>query len=135
MITRLHHLTFVVRDLQAAELQYRNALGIDPEARESLPQRGVLSSRYRLGEVWIVLVQPVAEGIPARHLREHGEGLLLVSYEVPDLPEALAGCAARGVAQDGPRRIGVANWEIADLACQATPGATTQLCEAPRQRG
>ncbi len=132
MVNRLHHLTFVVRDLQQAESQYRHALGVEPELRESLPQRGVLTSRFRLGEVWIVLVQPVAEGIPARHLREHGEGLLLVSYEVPDLGMALAACAARGIETDGPARTGVAGWNIVDLATRATPGATTQLCAATR---
>jgi methylmalonyl-CoA/ethylmalonyl-CoA epimerase len=130
MITRLHHLTFVVRDLDAAEEQYRNALGIEPLARESLPQRGVVSSRFKVGDVWIALVQPVAEGIPARHLRERGEGLLLVSYEVPDLGQALAACALRGIVPDGPRRTGVADWNIVDLATTATPGAVTQLCQA-----
>jgi methylmalonyl-CoA/ethylmalonyl-CoA epimerase len=130
MVTRIHHLTFVVRNLDLAEEQYRMALGIEAMEREELPLRGVRTSRFRLGELWVVLVQPTGEGVPARHLREHGEGLLLVSYEVPDLALALADCVARGIAQDGPIRAGVSNWRVADLVTGVTPGVTTQLCEA-----
>ena len=101
----IHHINFLVRDLDAAELRYRQLLGLGPALREALPGRGVMTARFRLGATWLVLVQPIGdEGEPARLLRERGEGFMLLSLE---------------------------GWRIADLG--DCPGATLQLTETPAE--
>ena len=126
---RIHHLTFVVRNLQESVRRYQGDLGIGSIETQPLPTRGVLTARFRVGATWIVLVQPIDAGEPMTRLLEHGEGLFLVSYEVKDLYAALAELESRGAARAGPVREGLEGWLVVDIATNANPGALTQLCQ------
>ena len=128
---RIHHLTFVVFDLEQAVARFSGDLGARECVREPLPERGVLTARFLVGGSWFVLVQPVGEGEPANRLRERGEGLLLVSFQVRDLETALAKFESRGVTLLGHPRSGVAGWQVQDLNSSAIPGTTLQLCVDP----
>ena len=127
-MNRVHHLTFVVRDLEASLARFCRDFAVGAVHKEELSDRGVLTARFLSGELWFVLVQPVSDGIPMQHLREHGEGLLLVSFHTPDLDFALADFAARGVKSRGTRRTGVGNWQVVELESDAVPGSLAQLC-------
>ena len=129
-LSQIHHLTFVVRDLEQSIHGYQVDLGVASVEREELPGRGVRTARFRIGEVWIVLAQPIDDGEPMRYLREHGEGLLLISYQVADLEGAIADSAARGGPELKAPRVGLAGWRVVDIAASVTPGVITQLCEA-----
>jgi methylmalonyl-CoA/ethylmalonyl-CoA epimerase len=133
----IHHINFVVRDLDAAEARYRRLLGLEPALREALPERGVLTARFRIGAVWLVLVQPLTEdGEPARHLREHGEGFFLLSFTVDDLDSATASARASGVRfTTGLPRRGLAHWRVIDFDPADTLGAILQLTEEGPQTG
>ena len=61
MLEGIHHINFLVADLDAAILRYKDLFDIDAMTIESLPQRGVRTARFELSGVWIVLVQPVDE--------------------------------------------------------------------------
>jgi methylmalonyl-CoA/ethylmalonyl-CoA epimerase len=75
MLDGVHHINFLVADLDAAILRYKDFFDIEAMTIESLPERGVRTARFKLSGVWIVLVQPVDEqSEPMRHLREHGDG-------------------------------------------------------------
>ncbi len=70
MLQGVHHINFLVADLDAAVLRYKDLFDIDPMTIESLPERGVRTARFKMSGVWIVLVQPVDEqSEPMRHLR------------------------------------------------------------------
>ncbi len=85
MLTGVHHITFLVVDLDAAIERYKELFGLDSIVVESLPERGVVTGRFELAGVWIVLVQPVDdESEPARVLRQQGEGVFLISFGVDD---------------------------------------------------
>ena len=129
MLHSIHHLTFVVRDLETTLAHFTGELMIGAVIREPLPARGVLTARFQVGAVWFVLVQPVADGAPVRQLSTRGEGLLVVSFEVRDLDAALSACAERGIATLGDPRDGLSDWRVADLDIRAVPGAMTQLCQ------
>jgi methylmalonyl-CoA/ethylmalonyl-CoA epimerase len=123
VLTHVHHVNLLVRDLAAAIAAWRR-LGVTAFVEESLPGRGVETARFQVGATWIVLVMPTdPEGIPGRHLAEHGEGLFLLSLGV----EALEVAAAEGLPLSAPRG-GLANWRVADLDPAAFNGATLQLC-------
>src|SRR5210317_681325 len=96
-VSGVHHINFVVCDLDSAEQRYRQLLRLEPAIREDLPARGVRTARFRLGDVWLVLVQPLSDtGEPARHLREQGEGFFLISFAVNDLDAAVSELQHRG---------------------------------------
>jgi methylmalonyl-CoA/ethylmalonyl-CoA epimerase len=79
MLLGIHHLNFLVRDLDSAAAKFAKLFGVAPGPRTDLPQRGVVTRRFRVGTSWIVLVQPTAtDSLPARRLAERGEGLFVV---------------------------------------------------------
>jgi methylmalonyl-CoA/ethylmalonyl-CoA epimerase len=115
VLKNIHHLTFVVADLDAAVSAYRSKLGLEPFQYDELPSRSVITARVKVGDVWIVLVSPQDDDSDvARHLAVNGEGLLLMSFGVDDLDQAIADLATRGTTAS-ERRIGLDDWQIADL--------------------
>jgi methylmalonyl-CoA/ethylmalonyl-CoA epimerase len=130
MIRGVHHLNFLVRDLDEAVNRYERSLGVEILRRDELPGRGVLTARFRAGDTWIVLVQPVADGEPMRYLERHGEGFYLISYEVDDVLRAAATARLAGVqtTSDAPR-AGLDGWQIVDIDAKTMNGVSVQLCQ------
>jgi len=131
MLKNVHHINLLVKDLDVAVQRYQQTLGIGDMLFGDLSQRGVRTARFRVGETWIVLVQPTdPEGVPGKHLAEHGEGLFLLSFEVDSLAEAVGDIKRRGgqVLAEQPRQ-GLEDWEVVDLDPEQTFGAQLQLVE------
>ncbi|MFK8046878.1 MAG: VOC family protein [Halioglobus sp.] len=130
-ITSVHHINFVVKDLQASVVAYKSILGLDDFEFAELPERGVSTARVKLGGVWLVLVAPHDEdSVPGRHLMEHGEGFFLLSFGVDDLEKSLAEFAERGVIPDSNIiRRGILDWRVADLDTPTTLGERFHLTE------
>ena len=130
MIRGVHHLNFLVRDLDEAAARYQRTLGVEIERRDELPGRGVRTARFRAGDTWIVLVQPVADGEPMRHLERHGEGFFLIAYEVDDvlLAAGRARVAGARATSDAPRD-GLDCWQVIDIDAAAMNGVIVQLCQ------
>ena len=131
MIKRVHHINFVVRDLEVAVDRYQSLLGLGPFELVQHPHRPVKTARVKLGDTWIVLVQALdKESPPAKHLQEHGEGIFLISYEVDDLDAAMDQVRiSEGKLRDEAPRNGILNWQVADLDPESTFGAQVQLVE------
>ncbi len=132
MIRGIHHINFLVRDLDSAIDRYRSFLQCGQVIREDLPQRGVLTARFKIGETWIVLVQPLDSGkLPGRYLEEHGEGFFLISYKVDDLVAASENARKAGVELlDRTARQGLADWRVMDLSADDLFAVNTQLVES-----
>lgn len=131
MLTRIHHINFLVADLDAAIARYQEIFDIDSVDIESLPERGVITGRFELAGVWIVLVQPVDDDSePARVMREQGEGVFLISFAVDDLEKAREKLVAKGAVSDSAiPRDGLLNWKVIDLNPETVFGAAIQLTE------
>lgn len=131
MFQRIHHINFVVRDLQTAAERFGRLLGQSPGPVERLPGRGVEIVRFRLGDAWLVLVHPVdPDSVPGRYLAEHGEGFFLLSCQVPDAMAAAAELDQAGfrVLQDRPRR-GLDDWQVMDIDPDDLFGINLQLVQ------
>jgi len=130
MIKRIHHINFVVKDLKVAVARYQALLGADV-IYEDLPQRGVRTARFRVGETWIVLVNPLdSAGVPGRFLEKNGEGFFLISYETDDLQAGADQVSLAGVeVLDSEPRVGLDDWRVMDLAPGDLFGVDTQLTE------
>lgn len=133
MLDRIHHVNLLVHDLDAAVERYSKALGICDWIHGDLPGRGVRTARFRAGESWVVLVQPIdSGGVPARYLAEHGEGLFLLSFGVDSLEDALG--RLDDSLRSGPARQGLEGWSVADLSREGFFGAQLQLTEDSQGR-
>ena len=129
VLKNIHHLNFVVADLDAAMLRYQDGLGLGPFLRDDLPDRGVSTARVRIGEVWIVLVSPQREDCDvARYLAAHGEGFFLMSFGVDDLDQAIGELAKRGT-EAGAKRAGLSDWQVADLDTESRLGIKCHLTQ------
>ncbi len=131
MLEGIHHINFLVADLDAAVLRYKDLFDIDAMTIESLPERGVRTARFELSGVWIVLVQPVdKQSEPMRHLRQYGEGLYLVSFAVDDLDAVTEDLAGKGAINKATKsREGLQGWRVIDLEPDAVFGALIQLTQ------
>lgn len=134
MLDSVHHVNLLVRDLDRARTRFAAAFGIEPGAVEALPERGVIASRLRIGQTWLVLVQPTdPSGMPGRRLAERGEGVFLISFGVPDLDAAIGALGARGLRfTSALPRQGLDGWRVIDADLGGEFGVDLQLCEAPR---
>ena len=128
-LTHVHHVNLLVHDLESAKRHYRAKFNID-FIDESLPSRGVLTSRFRVGESWLVLIQPIAEGEPMRQLRERGEGLFLLSLGVAQVEDAVPASFHDDSHTAGTLsevRDGISGWRIADFKVAGEPKGQLQL--------
>ena len=132
MVTGIHHLNFLVRDLEVAVQRYQQLLGVSEVLYGDLAGREVRTARFRVGDVWWVLVQPTTTGsVAARHLEQHGEGFFLLSLEVASLDAAMAQVtSAGGEFTSAEPRQGLADWQVIDLNAEQFFGAQLQLCES-----
>ena len=131
MLKRVHHINFLVADLDKSIERYKDLFELESVEVEMLPERGVATARFDLDGVWIILVQPVDDtSEPARILREQGEGVFLISFAVDDLEDARDKLVARGaISRSATMRDGLLNWRVIDLNPEAVFGASVQLTE------
>jgi methylmalonyl-CoA/ethylmalonyl-CoA epimerase len=130
---RIHHIDIVVKDLDLAAERYREILGIESQARESLDGRGIDLVRFKIGETWLILVQPTRDDSPvAAFLERHGEGFFHMAFEVADIEDAARALRDREInLVNRQPRIGVDGWKLVDIELSESFGAMIQLVEAP----
>lgn len=126
MLTHIHHLNFVLHDLQEGIEYFNKLLSSSPELA-SLPERKVKTAKYKIGETFLVLVQPTGtSGVVADVLKQKGEGIFLISFATESIDDTL-----QKLENDYKnKRQGIDGWSIADLSPEAKFGAILQLTEA-----
>jgi methylmalonyl-CoA/ethylmalonyl-CoA epimerase len=132
VLKNVHHINFIVADLESAVPAYQSMLGLGPFEYQELPERGVATARVQVGDVWIVLVSPQRDDCAAgRYLEANGEGFFLMSFGVDDLDRAMVELAKRGaVPGDRVARAGILDWQVADLDTEDSLGVKFHLTQA-----
>lgn len=126
MLTHIHHVNFVLKDLEKGILYFNKLLSSTPEL-EALPERKVKTAKYKIGETFLVLVQPIStNGVVADILHTKGEGVFLISFATESIDDAL-----RELEIDHKnKRKGIDGWSISDLSPFQQFGAILQLTES-----
>jgi len=105
--TRIHHLNFVVRDLDSACRRFESLLGVGPFEIVEHGPRGSHIAHCPVGESRLVLVCPYdPDSVPGRHLAEHGEGFFLLSVGTDEMPSS------------ADVRDGILDWQVADVGAE-----------------
>jgi methylmalonyl-CoA/ethylmalonyl-CoA epimerase len=97
MLRRIDHLGIAVASIDAAR-KFWEALGLEIERIEEVPQEGVRVAMLRLGEAWIELLEPTSPDSPvAKFLERRGPGIHHLCLASDDLQEDDARLRAAGV--------------------------------------
>ena len=135
MIKRIHHIDYVVRDLDQAVASYEKTFQLQMEEKLRFDERGVELAWFHLEGIKIILVSPIRLDSPVqKFLDNHGEGFFHIAYEVDDLDAAtehFKGNAIQMVSDQ--KRSGVEGWDIIDLDLKETFGVFTQLIEKRKE--
>lgn len=131
---KIHHIAYVVRDLEAALKTYENQLGMKVVERGCLENRGVEIALIKMGETLIELIMPVRSDSPVqRYLDDHGEGFFHIALEVDDIESASAELETQGVRFTERPRVAFKNWRVAFIDPSHTHGVLTQLLETSQE--
>ena len=110
MIGKLNHVAIAVPDLEAATATYRDTLGAEVSAPQSVPEHGVVVVFVNLPNTKIELLHPLGENSPiaAFLAKNPSGGIHHVCYEVADILAARDKMKAAGarVLGDGEPKIG-----------------------------
>lgn len=129
---QIHHVAYVVSDLDAAIPVYTGLFGMPVEVREVLADQGVEAASLGVGRGHIELIQPLdPDNSVGRFLERRGEGMHHVAFEVRDVTAALDELRARGVDLiDAAPRRGLGGHLIAFLHPRSSGGVLTELVQS-----
>jgi methylmalonyl-CoA/ethylmalonyl-CoA epimerase len=132
LIQKLHHIAYVVHDLDEALPLFTDRFGLHVEVREQMPEQQVEALMLATDAGRIELIAPTTPDSGVRRfLDSRGPGLHHVAYEVDDLQEALRSLADQGLEliDSAPRRGLGGHW-VAFVHPQSASGALTELVQS-----
>ena len=88
-VKKIDHISLAVRNLDKARQAYENILRLKLHSTYVSEEENIRVARYRVGNIWLELMEPTGEGDVSRFLDKRGEGLFVISYEVADVDTAL----------------------------------------------
>jgi methylmalonyl-CoA epimerase len=138
MLSKIHHVGVVVRDLEQAYGFWRDVLGLPVHKVQTVVDQDVRAALLTVGESEIELLQPLSDksGI-GKFLVKRGEGLHHLCFETDDVAAELEGARAKGIRLiDEKPRPGLAGM-ICFLHPAATRGVLVEYAEpfADEERG
>lgn len=97
-INKLDHISVAVRDLEASRAVWEPVLGKSgPDDVYVDESEQIRVARYRLGEVGFELMESTApDGEVAKFIEKHGEGIMLISFNVDNTRESIAELTKEG---------------------------------------
>jgi methylmalonyl-CoA epimerase len=131
---KIDHLGIAVRSISDSLSFYREVLGMEPAAAETVEDQGVRVALLPVGESRIELLEPFSDDTPVgRFIAKRGEGLHHICYEVEDLASKMEDLKSRGVrVLDGYPRRGAEGKLVAFLHPASANGVLVELVEKAR---
>jgi len=98
MLSKIHHIGIVVRNLEEAYAFYRDTLGLHVHKMAVVEDQGVKAALLTIGNSEIELLEPInSNGGVAKFLERRGEGLHHVCFETDDVAKELDATKAKGI--------------------------------------
>ena len=131
MIRKIDHIAVAVKDLDREIEKYRDVLGLELVGIETVPEQKVRVAVFRVGEVAIELLEPVAEDSPiSSFLEKRGGGIHHIALEVEDLTEEIGTLREKGVEMlDSRPRRGAHGARIAFASPRYFSGVLMELTQ------
>jgi methylmalonyl-CoA/ethylmalonyl-CoA epimerase len=132
-IKRIDHIAIVVDDLDSALGFWRDALGLELQAVEDIPEQASTVAFMPAGGSEVELVKPTTDdsGV-ARYLQKRGPGIHHICFEVENIDSALAELKAKGVRLINETPLtGADGKRLAFIHPESTHGVLVELYEIP----
>lgn len=93
---KLSHVGIAVLDMERTLEEYRKLLGYEKAEEVLVESEHVRVAMLKLGNAELELLSPTGDGAIAKFLREKGEGLHHVAFEVEDVQKAIVEAERNG---------------------------------------
>jgi methylmalonyl-CoA/ethylmalonyl-CoA epimerase len=134
-IKRIDHIAVVVEDIEVALSFWRDALGLELQHVEDVPDQKSIVAFLPTGVGEVELVKPTSEesGI-SRYLKKRGPGLHHICFEVDNIETTLAQLRLKGVHLINEQPIiGTGGKKISFIHPESTHGVLVELYELTPQ--
>ena len=132
-IKKIDHIAIVVEDIDAALHFWRDALGLQLDHIEDVPEQKSLVAFLPTGESEVELVKPTTDdsGI-ARYLQKRGPGMHHICFEVEDIEQVLSELKEKGVRLINEAPVLIEGGKsIAFIHPESTGGVLVELYQLP----
>jgi methylmalonyl-CoA/ethylmalonyl-CoA epimerase len=132
MIRGVHHIAYVVADLDSMVEMMERVFGMKPFRRDTIEKSGQEVALYEMeGGATLEVIRPLHEQtIWAEFVRKHGDGIHHIGYSVDGINDRLKELEARGVAlKDDEARLSGVGWMVASVDPKSTNGLVFQLVQ------
>jgi len=127
MLRRIDRLLVATPSLERSVAAFRRCLDLVAGRQMDVPDVGAVSQALPLGDAWVQLLQPVADGPVARFLQEKGPGIYGLGIEVASLADARLRVEQSGL-QAHPLHL--QDQELVCLKREQLPGFTIWFSES-----
>jgi 4-hydroxyphenylpyruvate dioxygenase len=138
-LRRIDHVKFFVGNARQSAFFYRNAYGFDVVAYAGLETKVKHEAGYvlRQGQITFVLVSPLSAHHPdSQRLVTHGDGVMDIALDVPDVPDTYRKATERGAVGVTPPTLLEDEHGVYEYATIRTYGDTTHtFVNRDRYRG
>jgi 4-hydroxyphenylpyruvate dioxygenase len=138
-LRKIDHVRFFVGNARQSAFFYRNAFGFDVVAYAGLETKVRHEAGYvlRQGEITFVLTSPLSREHPeSQRLLTHGDGVMDIALDVPDVRGAYEAAVARGARAVSPPEAREDEFGVFETASIHTYGDTTHtFINRDRYRG
>jgi len=133
MLRGVHHVAYVVADMENTVEMFERVFGMKPYRREEIESSGQEVALYQLeGGATLEVIRPLHENtLWAEFLRRHGgDGVHHVAYSVDGINQRLLELESRGVALiDREAKVSGVGWTVASVDPASTNGLWFQLVQ------
>lgn len=127
MLDSIHHVAFVVKDLDDAIAKYEKLLGIPVFERGPVPDRGGELAIFTLSNIRLEFASPTGPGFLQDLLDTKGEGFFHIGFGVDDMDAAVTELEQQGISMSGPEKTIYKDWRIAYIDEKDTAGIYAHL--------
>lgn len=134
MLKDVHHVVYVVANLEKTMGMFSRVFGMEPTRRLTVEKTGQDIALYEMESgATIEIIMPLKEeSVWAEFLRQHGDGVQLVGYTVDGVNQRLRELESKGVElADREARVSPIGWKVANIVPRSTNGLRFQMYEPP----
>ena len=131
MIKKIDHIAIAVRDLKSEIELYKSIPGFTFEGTEVVEEQKVTVAFFRVGDVFLELLEPLSDDSPVSgFLEKRGGGIHHISYEVDNIEEQIEQFEEKGIKMlNREPKTGAHNAKIAFVHPKGFSGVLVEVKE------